>query len=310
MTPTRTEVRRNRKARTIRETPGDRVFLIFVYAFLGVVLAAVLYPLVYIVSASISSPSAVVSGEVWLWPVRPTLLAYDAVFHYPAIWRGYVNSLIYAGGGAILSTALTVMFAYPISRGNLRGRRVLVWMLLFAFMFDGGLIPFYLVVKDLGLLDTRLAVIVPSALNVFWIFIAKAYFQSNVPSELYDAARVDGCGELRFLWKIVLPLSKPLLAVIALLAAVTQWNSYFNALIFLDDPKLYPLQLILREVLVQNSLRASSLTLDPHQLQALLALKTLLKYSVIVVASVPMLLIYPLAQKYFVKGTMIGSLKE
>jgi len=299
-----------RKSTRIRETRGDRIFLTFVYAFLGLVVFLIGYPLVYILASSFSSSNAVLSGKVWLWPVHPTLLAYRAVFRYPEIWHSYLNSLIYTVAGTVLTVVLTVMMAYPLSRRAFYGRRFFNWALIIAFMFNGGMIPFYLLVRDLGLLNTRLAIIIPSALNVFWVIIARTFFRRTIPEELSDAAQVDGCGDVRFLLSVVLPLSKPIIAVIALLAAVYQWNSYFNALIFLNDPNLYPLQLVLRQVLVQGNVSASAMALSPEQLQLFQAIQTLLKYSVIVVASVPMLLVYPLAQRYFVKGTFIGSLKE
>jgi ABC-type glycerol-3-phosphate transport system permease component len=294
----------------VRETRGDRIFLACVYTFLCFVIFVIGYPLVYIVASSFSSSQAVIGGKVWLWPVHPTVLAYRAVFRYPQIWHSYLNSLLYTAAGSALTVLLTVLMAYPLSRQAFYGRRFVNWLLIIAFIFNGGMIPFYLLVRDLGLLNTRLAMIIPSALNVFWVIIARTFFRRTIPQELSDAAQVDGCSDIRVLISIVLPLSKPIIAVIALLAAVYQWNSYFTALIFLNDPNLYPLQLVLRQILVQGNVSASAMALSPEQLQLFQAIQTLLKYSVIVVASVPMLVVYPLAQRYFVKGTFIGSLKE
>ena len=300
---------RKRSSR-IRETTADRIYLIIVYSVLAVILVAVLYPLVYVVSASFSSPNAVEGGLVWLWPVDPGTIGYRLVFENSLIVTGFVNSLFYTLAGGLVSTVLTVMMAYPISRKYFIGRSVLIWLLLFAFVFNGGLIPFYLVVKDLWLLDTRWALILPTALGIFQVFLAKTFFQTSVSSELYDSARIDGCSELQFLLRVVLPTSGAIIAVLFLLYAVGQWNSYFNALIFLSDQSLYPLQLVLRNFLIvgQTGMTATSASLE--QYQRVLAENTLLRYAVIVVATVPMLILYPFAQRYFTKGVMLGSLKD
>ncbi|MFD1673682.1 carbohydrate ABC transporter permease [Alicyclobacillus fodiniaquatilis] len=294
----------------VREAMGDRIFLAVVYVFLSIIMIIVAYPLIYVFSSSFSSASAVTAGKVWLWPVDPTLYGYQAVFRYPEVWTGYLNSLIYTVGATILSVALTIMMGYPLSKKDFYGRQFFVWTLLFAMMFSGGLIPFYLLVKSLGLLNTRLSMIIPGALSVFSVIVAKTFFQSTIPEDLYEAAELDGCSDFGFLLRIVLPLSKPIIAVLVLWSVVANWNSYFNALIFLNSQSLYPLQLVLREVLIENSVSMSSLNLSPEQLQLFQDMKTLLQYSLIVVASVPVLLMYPLAQKYFVKGVMIGSVKE
>ena len=295
----------------MKEARGDRAFLFGVYAFLVVVILVIAIPVVYIVAASFSSASAVLGGKVWLWPVGFTLTGYKAVFDYPEIWTAYLNSIIYALGSAALAVMLTVMMAYPLARRDFYGRRFFIWLLIFAFMFNGGIIPFYLVVQELGMVNTPFAMIFPTGLNVFWVILAKTYFQSSIPPELYNAAQVDGCGDIRFLTTIVLPISKPLLAVVGLLAAVTSWNSYFYALIFLNSQSLYPLQLVLQQLLVLGNISPSGFSsLSPEQLQYFQNLETLLKYSLVVVASVPMLVLYPFAQKHFTKGVLVGSLKD
>jgi putative aldouronate transport system permease protein len=299
-----------KKAMRTRESAGDRAFLIGIYVFLGLILVAIAYPLIYIVSSSFSSYAAVTGNRVWLWPVQPTLLGYKAVFDDSQVVTGYLNSAIYTVCGTALSVTLTIMMAYPLSRKDFWGRSVFIWALLFALIFNGGLIPFYLVVKSLGLLDTRWSMIVPTALGIFQVLLAKTFFQNTIPNELYEAAQIDGCSDLRFLTRIVLPLSKPIIAVLVLLYAIGQWNSYFNALIFLNSENLFPLQLILRSLLVLGNNQASMQALNPTQYQLFETMKTLLKYALIVVASVPVLLLYPLAQRYFVKGVMLGSLKE
>ena len=199
--------------------------------------------------------------------------------------------------------------AYPLSRPNLVGKSIWMYGLLFAMIFSGGLIPFYLVVRSLHMIDTIWALILPGGLNIFSVLVAKTFFQTSIPRELHDSAQVDGCNDFRFLWRIVIPLSKPILAVLVLWAAVGQWNSYFNAMIFLNNPDLFPLQLVLRKILVLNNVEMTSMTLSPELLLKFEDMKNLLKYALIVITSIPMLVLYPFAQKYFVQGTMIGSVK-
>lgn len=296
------------KTSTIRETYGDRLFLLGIYLFLTAVLIVVLFPLIFIVSSSFSSPQAVVSGKVWLLPVDFTLEGYKAVFRNPQIVSGYLNSFYYAVAGTALNVALTVMLAYPIARKTFYGRHFIMVLLVITMMFDGGLIPFYLVVKNLHLLDTRWAMILPGAMAVFQVIVARTFFQTTIPDELAEAAELDGCSDLRFMTSIVLPLSKPILAVLTLMYAVGHWNAYFDALIFLKSPDLFPLQIVLRNILILNTIDSSMMS-KVDLLLAQQGLKDLLKYSLIVVASAPVLMIYPFVQKHFVKGVMIGSLK-
>jgi multiple sugar transport system permease protein/putative aldouronate transport system permease protein len=294
--------------RAIRETRGDRIFNAVNYVVLSIYLLIVLYPLVYIVSASFSSPAAVTSGLVRLWPVDPTLIAYETILKDPAIVRGFLNSIFYATVGTALNVTLTILAAYPLSRKNLRGRGPIMFFFFFTTLFSGGLIPTYLVVRDLGLLNTRWALILPTALSVWNLIITRTYFQTAIPDELLDAATIDGANDFRFLRDIVLPLSGPIIAVNALFYAVGHWNSYFDALIYLTDKSLFPLQLILREILVQNQTNLR-MTGDVTSMLARENLADLLKYALIVVATVPLLLVYPFVQKHFVKGALIGSLK-
>lgn len=249
-------------------------------------------------------------GKVWFLPVSPTLYGYAAVFKYHQIWTGYLNSIIYTGAGSTLSVALTVMMAYPLSRKTLAGRNIFIWLLLFAMLFSGGLIPYYLVVRNLHLLGTVWAMILPGALSIYSIIVAKSFFQSSIPNDLYEAAQIDGCSDAGFLAKVVLALSKPVIAVLFLWSAVGNWNSYFNALIFLNDAGMYPLQLVLREILVNNNVDTNSMTLSAEQLKHFEDMKTLLKYSIIVISSIPVLILYPFIQKYFVQGVMVGAIKE
>jgi putative aldouronate transport system permease protein len=296
------------KTTTIRESRGDRLFLLGIYMLLTVVLIVVLFPLIFIISSSFSSPQAVVSGKVWLFPVEFTLEGYKAVFRNPQIVSGYSNSLIYAVAGTAVNVALTVMLAYPLARKTFYGRNFIMVLLVITMMFDGGLIPFYLVVKNLHLLDSRWAMILPGALAVFQVIVARTFFQTTIPDEIAEAAELDGCSDIRFITSIVIPLSKPILAVLTLMYAVGHWNAYFDALIFLKSPNLFPLQIVLRNILILNTIDATMVS-KVDQMLAQQGLKDLLKYSLIVVASAPVLIIYPFVQKHFVKGVMIGSLK-
>jgi putative aldouronate transport system permease protein len=271
-------------------------------------LIIILYPLIYIVSASFSSPSAVIAGKVWLWPVDPTLEGYRAVFQYQQIWTGFYNSLYYTIVGTSINVALTLAAAYALSRKDLHGRNFVMLLMVFTMLFNAGLIPSYLVVKDLGLLNSRWAMILPSAVAVWNVIIARTFFQATIPDELLEAAQMDGCSDFRFFFRIVLPLSAPIIAVLVLFYAVGHWNQYFQALIYLRDTDKFPLQIILRQILIQNQVDASMM-LDVESAAARDGLRQLLKYSLIIVVSFPVLLIYPFVQKHFVKGVMIGSLK-
>ena len=291
----------------IRDSLGDRVFMFFVYLFLVVVLLIVLYPMIYIVSASFSNPLAVTAGKVWLYPVDFSLRGYEVTFQNPQIVTGYLNSLFYTVAGTLISVVLTVFVAYPLSRRDLYGSNILMFLITFTLIFSGGLIPTYLVVKQLGMIDTRWALLIPQAIAAFQVIIARTFFRSAIPDELVEAAELDGCNDLQFLWRVVLPLAKPIIAVLALMYAVAQWNGYFDALIYLKSSDLQPLQLVLRNILILNTISGG--TMDPAALAQRRQLADLLKYCLVVVGSVPVLLIYPFVQRYFVRGMLIGSIK-
>jgi len=296
-----------RRTNKIRESVGDQIFLIAIYIFLTVVLLLVLYPLVYVVSASFSSPSAVSSGLVWLYPVDITLRGYEVTLQNPQIITGYYNSIYYTFFGTLISVILTVLCAYPLSRRKLFGRNAIMFMITFTMVFSGGLIPTYLVVKELGMINTRWALLIPSAISAWQVIIATTFFQITIPEELAEAAEIDGCSDLRFLWAIVIPLSTPIIAVLALMYAVGQWNSYFDALIYLKSVALHPLQLVLRGILILNT--QSSGTMDATAMIERRQMADLLKYTLIVIGSLPVLVIYPFVQRYFVRGMLIGSIK-
>lgn len=292
---------------SIRESFGDRVFLAGVTTALSIVLFLVLYPLIYVVSSSFSSGHAVSTGKVWLLPVDPTLDGYRTVFAYPQIMVGFQNSAIYTLFGTLVNVTMTILLGYPLSRRDFYGRNVIMMALVVTLMFYGGLIPTYLTVRSVGILNTRLAMILPQAVAVWFVIIARTFFQSTISDELVEAAEIDGCSDFRFLWAVVLPLSKPIIAVLILMYAVGHWNAYFDALIYLHNTDLFPLQIILRNVLILND--SARATIRASEEIARQGLADILKFALIVVASVPVMVLYPFAQKHFVKGVMIGSIK-
>ncbi|NHN29828.1 carbohydrate ABC transporter permease [Paenibacillus agricola] len=296
------------KEQSIRqETGGDKLFSFGIIILSCLILVAVLYPLIYVVSASLSSPSALMSGRVWLLPVEPGLQGYKAVIEHKDVWTGYANSIFYTAVGTCINVILTLAAAYPLSRKDLSGRKFILLMFTFTMIFSGGMIPTYLLVKDLGLLNTRWALLIPNALSVFNVIVAMSFFRSNIPDELLESAKIDGCGNFRFMWSVVLPVSGAIVAVITLFYAVDHWNSFFDALLYLSDKNKYPLQIFLREILLLNT--SDNLTLNVADQNQRLYLNELLKYSLIIFASLPLIIMYPFVQKHFVKGVMIGSLK-
>ena len=297
--------RRLGRSTKVRESTVDRFFLVGVYILLTTFLLIVLVPLWFIVVSSFSSPAAVSAGEVFLWPVDFTLRGYEVALSSPQILKGFGNSLYYTVVGTAISVALTVMIAYPLSRVDFVGRKVLTGAVVFTMLFAGGLIPTYLVVQSLGMLDTRWAMLIPNAVAVWPTILAITYFRTAIPDGLREAAEIDGASDLRILWKVVLPLSGPMIAVIALMYAIVQWNSYFDALIYLRDDSLYPLQLVLRNILILNNDAGGDATSALERQQ----LSNLLKYSLIVVSTVPMMLIYPFVARYFTKGLLLGAVK-
>ena len=292
----------------VNESKVDRIFMSFNTGFLVIITLAVLLPLIFVVSASFSSSEAVIAGKVTLWPVDFSLQGYQTIFEHKKVWNGFANSLFYTFFGTIFNVTMTIIAAYPLSRQDLVGRRIITFAFIFTMLFSGGLIPTYMVVRDLGLLNTRLAMILPTGIGIFNLLITITFFRTTIPPELIEAARIDGASDFRTFRSIVLPLARPIIAVLVLFYAVDHWNTYFRALIYLKDQELFPLQLVLREILIQNSIDASML-IDIEDLVAREGLRELLKYSLIVVASVPILLIYPFVQQHFVKGMMIGSVK-
>lgn len=291
----------------MRESKTDRAFIFFNYFFLTVIALLVIYPLVFVVSASLSNPQYVISGEMWLWPKEFTVDAYEKVFKNKDIITGFMNTVKYTVIGTVLNVIMTILAAYPLSRRDFKGRGLIMAFIVFTIFFSGGLIPTYLLIKDLGMLNTFWVMIIPNAVAVWNIIIMRTFFLS-IPHELQESAMIDGCSNFRILWNIVLPLSFPVIAVMVLFYAVGHWNSYFQALIYLQDQEKFPLQLILRQILIQGQMDDMIQTTGESFLAQQLSVEGL-KYAVLIVANLPMLMLYPFLQRYFVKGVMIGSLK-
>lgn len=290
-----------------RKSSGDILFDVFNYTILIGFTLMILYPLYFILIASFSDPNRVNAGDVWFWPQDITLEGYQRIFNNSAIWLGYRNSLLYAALTALIGTSLAIMAAYPLSRKDFYGRHLFMVFFAVTLFFNGGLIPTFLLVKNLQLMDTIWAVVLVSAVDAFVIIIARTFFQ-GLPEEIREAAIVDGCTNMRYIWSFVLPLSKPIIAVLILFAVVRQWNSFFDALIYLNDSAKYPLQLILRNILIENQ-PSGNLVDDIQTALEKQRIVGLIKYGVIIVAALPLLILYPFLQRYFVKGVFIGSVK-
>ena len=288
---------------------GDKVYLALTLIILTVMLIVVAFPLIYVISSSFSSPTAVGNGRVILLPVEPGIEGYRAVFSTPMIWRGYRNSLFYTVFGTLINLVMTMLAAYPLSRRDLKVRKFVNIMFSFCMIFGAGMIPSYLLVRDLKLLNTIWALLIPGAMSVYNVIIARTYIQTSVPHELYESASLDGCSDFRYLWQIVVPLSKPIIAVLTLWYAVGHWNSYFNAMIYLRDQSLAPLQIVLRNILIVEDMDSIEMMNDINRFLDKQYMKNLYQYSLIIVASAPVMMMYPFIQKYFVKGIMLGSIK-
>ena len=292
----------------IRQTFGDNVTDVLIYIILFVCLVLVAFPLIYVISASLSSTQAVMSGAVRFLPVDFSLYAYEVVFKNPKIGTGYVNSIIYTALGTGINLVLTMLCAFCLSRKDFYGRGLVSSLLIFTMFFSGGLIPTYLLVMNLKMLNSVWAMVLPNAMNAWYVILMRTYLQSSIPEELYESAELDGCPVFKLLLNITLPLSGPILAVVGLYCAVGIWNSYFDAFLYLTKAGLQPLQIVLRDILLLSKMD-STMVGDVKDLAMRQGLTNLLKYAVIVVSSVPLLLLYPFVQKYFIKGIMIGSLK-
>ena len=291
----------------VRRQGRDVVFDAILYCICTVLLLIILYPLWFIVIASFSDPSAVAGGHVWVWPVGFTLDGYDELLKQPKVWLGYRNTIAYTVAGTFIGLAVNIPAAYALSRKDLWGRKGLMGLYVFTMFFSGGLIPIFLTVQQAGLYNTFWVLVLPFSVSAYNIIVARTFFETSLPPDLWDAAQIDGCGNLRFFFTMALPLSKAVISVIALWTAVGQWNSYFNALIYIRDENLYPLQLIMRNILITNQNFAALGTGEA----AMIAMRraNLVRYSMIIIATVPIMCVYPFIQKYFDQGVMIGAVK-
>lgn len=299
------------KEKRWRGSYSDKIFD-FVNVFIMILLLCIfVFPLYFVLIASISDPSEVWRGNVLLWPKGLTFEGYEEIFKYSKIWKGYGNTILYTALGTTFRMTMTVLCAYPLSRKDWLPRNFFMKMCLVTMYFGGGLIPTYLVVRKLGLIDTMWAMLIPSAITFYNALIVRSYFINSIPDSLQEAAELDGANVAQYLVRVVLPLSKPVLAVVGLYYAVSQWNDYYTALIYIYDRKLVPLQTVLREILMAVTADTSNI-ITAEEMEALaekMRLAQSLKYTSIVVAVIPMLCLYPFVQKYFIKGVMVGAVK-
>ena len=276
-----------------------------------IALIVVLYPLIFVLSASISDPVEVIQGHVRLWPVGFTLEGYERILNYAPVWRGYLNTIFYTLGHVVVTLCATIPAAYALSHKEMRGHSVLTAFFAFTMFFNAGLVPTYLAVQSYGMLNTFWPLILMGSVSMSNLIVVRTYFTTSIPKDLPEAAYIDGCSNFRLFFAIMLPLAKPVVAVIALYAAVAQWNSYFNALIYLSDPFKYPLQVHLRNILIMGD-TIDIMGSDPEELANIVRLQQMresMKYGLIVVSAVPLLCVYPFLQRFFMKGIMMGSIK-
>lgn len=288
-------------------TWNDLIFNIILYGMSIIILLIVIYPLYFIVIASFSNPTEVANGKVWFVPSQFTVDGYKEIMRHSELWTGYRNTIVYTVLGTVTGLAVNIPAAYALSRRDLVGRKLITFFFIFTMFFNGGLIPTYFTIRDFGLYDTFWVMVLPFSVVVYHIIIARTFFDSSLPQGILDAAQIDGCGNLRFFFQIALPLSKAVLAVIALYTAVSQWNAYFNALVYIRNEDLKPLQLVIRNILITNQTMAG--TGDGLAAQEARRLSELMKYAVIIISTVPIMCVYPFVQKYFSQGVMIGAIK-
>jgi putative aldouronate transport system permease protein len=291
----------------MRRTRGDVIFDTVNYTLVSAFFLLILYPLYFIVIASISNPDYVNTGAITFWPRGVTLEGYARTLREPNVWRGYRNTILYTTVGTTINVFLTMTAGYALSRREMVGRSMIMRLIVFTMLFSGGLIPTYLIVRGLRMTNTIWAMVIPNAVSAWNLIIARTYLQTSIPQELLEASLVDGCSYTRFFWEVVVPLSGAMIAVLTLLYSVAHWNSFFTGLIYLQDYAKYPLQLILRDILLAFS--ASGSVDDAKTLQEMQRIADLMKYALILVASLPVMVLYPFLQRYFVKGVMVGAIK-
>ena len=290
-----------------KKSKGDRAFDITLVVISILIILVIAYPLYFVVFASFSQPEAVLGGKLRFLPVGFNLESYQMVLTEPKVWTGYRNTILYTVLGTCINLVLTTLAAYPLSRKDMPFRGILTFVASFTMLFGGGMIPVYLVVRGLKLTDSIWAMVIPNALATYNMLVMKNYFQSSIPEELQEAAAIDGCDHFGTLIRVVLPLSAPIMAVIVLFYAVGHWNAFFNAIIYLRNQDLFPLQVVLRDILLQNSLEAVGGDLTGMYEKVMRGES--MKYALIIVASAPVIMLYPFVQKYFVKGVMVGAIK-
>ncbi len=297
----------------IKERSSDKLFNIINLVLMTILMLVILYPLVYIISASLSNPDMVNTGKMWLFPVDITLEGYYRVFQDSEIIKGYGNTIFYTVGGTLINLLFTLPAAYSLSKRHLLGRRFLMLFVTFTMYFSGGMVPTYLLVRSLGLMNTYFVLLINGAISTTNLIISRTFFANGVPRDVEEAAFIDGCSPIKTFLVVVLPLSKAIMGVMALYYGVGHWNSWFSAMIYLTDRAKIPLQLVLREILIENQMKAEMMAageyVDELLLDAQVKAASLVRYAVIIVSSVPVLVVYPFLQKYFDKGVMIGSLK-
>lgn len=297
----------DRKKKNNMESRGDRLFHIGVIVLMTLLAVVVLYPLWFMVIASVSNPDSVLNGQVWLWPDTVDFSGYVKIFNDSQIWTGYKNTILYTLIGTSLNILLTIPAGYALSRPNLPYRKYIMWFFIITMFFGGGLIPFYFLISSLGLIDSFWVLIIPQGLSVWNMFMVKAYYESNVSLELIEAAQMDGASQIRTFWSVILPISKPIIAVMILFYAVGRWNAYFDAMVFIRSEELYPLQIVLRNILIVNDNASGGIT--GEDIYERLRLANQIKYGVIIVSSLPIIMIYPLVQRFFKEGFLVGSFK-
>lgn len=305
-----------RKSALLKCDWKERIFLIVSYSILIGYFVVIIYPLLYVLSASFSDPKAVASGEMILWPVRASLQAYEYIMNYSEVWLGYANTFFYTIVGTSINLLFTLPCAYMLSRKDVKGRGIATAFFIVTMYVNGGLIPNYLNLNELGLLNTRWSLLLPGAISAYNLIVARTFFANTIPWELHEAAFLDGCSDFKIFTKIILPLSAPIVVVLLLYYGVGHWNAYFNAMIYLRDRDLYPLQVFLQEILTKGQFAEQAMMEGgSYSVEDLIRLAketetaNMIKYGIIVVSSAPMLILYPFLQKYFAKGVMIGSVK-
>ncbi len=300
------------KGTKIHLTRSDMIFNIFNYTFWILILIIMLYPLYLIVISSVSDPYAVMNGKVLLWPVDFSLIGYEKILNYHTLWRSYGWAIFYTVGSTALGITLTMFMAYALSNQFI-GKRLINFMIVFTMFFSGGLIPTFLVMRDIGLYNKPLIMILMSAMSVWNTMIARTYISTSIPGELYEAATIDGSNHFTYFFKIVMPLSGTILAVLCVYYAVGKWNDYFTALVYLRDQSYWPLQTVLRQILASLTVSAGDVAEmfigDYTDVAETLRISNVVKYVAIIVSTVPVVILYLTMQNFFVKGVMIGSVK-